>query len=145
MNDVLVKELKRGNETKDEFARKLMVLQLSGYKILEKDEDYAKLEVKVKMVTQNLNDFIMKNFDEITIDPENSTTVNPFEIGMSESLPYNVKTEQILTQVEFEKYKKDNKPMIEDILDNGNYNGYKFYTILFLNDTADEVFIKIAD
>lgn len=67
------------------------------------------------------------------------------QLKSKEELPYGIRKEQIYTYAEFERYKKDKESTIEDILENADYYGYKFYTILFINDTADEVFIKITE
>ena len=65
------------------------------------------------------------------------------KVENKEDLPCGIKKEQIFSQAEFEKYKKNKESDIEEILRNDDYRGYEYYTILFKNDDADEVFIKI--
>jgi len=85
----------------------------------------------------------MENIKDIPYPVKEFIRENNPEI-VDEILPYNVKKEQVLTESEFEQYKKDNSIMIEDVMLNGDYHGYKYFTICFKNDTADEAFIKIV-
>lgn len=87
--------------------------------------------------------------DTIIIDPKSELYKNQFVSGkLGEGrgfsiLPPGIGKEQVLNELEFKNYKKENESEIEDIIKNtDNYHGYKYYTICFLNGTADEIFIK---
>lgn len=97
-------------------------VELAGDNNFYLKEDVLKLKVKSAAA------FVMERTSQINYE-----------------LPCNVKNEQILTDDEFKKYKEHNKIMIEEITENGTYHGYRFLTICFRDDTADEVFIKTND